>query len=247
MEREKHLKIACLYFVLSMVLVASLTGCRRKVKLRSDRYSEWVDAIGINEYPHVSCHRYREYDNGLRLTIGYYNCESAGEFKKILNNHNAFVTRNPDYFPEDFDINISFIEGSQYIPLSFSNRTDSDLERDYGSYIELSEIETEKTHRMRYVYPENLENIEDKFEAGTIIISIGKSIDEAEKAHDWSENFENYDTIVVKIIPEVEREINVGEALKKIQRANPDAEIYYITYTTYPDEYEIKKYTPKGN
>ncbi len=242
MGKGKHLKKTGLYFVLSMVLVASLTGCKRKVELRSDRFSEWVDAIGINEYPHVSCHRYREYDNGLRLTIGYYDCESADEFKKILDNHNAFVTRNPDYFPEDFDINISFIEGSQYIPLRFSNRTDSDLEKDYGVYIELSEIETEKTHRMRYVYPENLENIKDKFEAETIIISIGPYMDEAEKADVWSENFENFDTIVVKIPLEVEREINVEEALEKIQRANPDAEIYYKTYSN-----ELRKYVPDEN
>lgn len=239
MKRGKHLKKVCLYFVLSMVLAASLTGCRRKVKLRSDIYSEWVDAIGINEYPHVSCESYYLYANGLSLTIGNFDSESAEEFKQIIDNHNEFVTRNPDYFPEDFDINISFRKGSHYIPLSFSNRTDSDLEKDYWSYIELPEIETEKTHRMRYAYPSDLDDINTKFEAETIIISIGTYMDGVEKAHDESEDFENFDTIVVKIPLEVEREIDVEEALKKIQRANPDAEIYYKTYSN-----ELRKYVP---
>ncbi len=242
MERGKYLKKTGLCFILSMMLVVSLTGCERKVMLRSDRFSEWVEAIGINEYPHLTCYKYLEYDNGLSLTIGYYDSESADEFKTILDNHNTFVTRHPDYFPEDFDIDIGFKEASEYAPLSFSNRTDSDLDKDYGDYIELSQIETEKTHRMRYAYPRNFEKTEIKFEAETIIISIGKGIETAEKAHDWSEDFENFDTIVVMISLEVEAEINVEKALEKIQKANPDAEIYYKTYTK-----ELTKYVPEEN
>ncbi|MCM1084698.1 MAG: hypothetical protein NC393_14920 [Clostridium sp.] len=246
MEREKHLKKRYFYFLLSMVLAAALTGCKRK--LRSEKYSEWVDAIGINEYPHVSCHRYLEYANGLDLVIGYYDSESADEFKKIIANHNAFVTRNPDYFPEDFDIDIVVKYGSQYMPLSFSNCTNSDSDKGTLEYYgDLSVIETEKTHRMRYAYPRNMENIENKFEAEIIIISMGKYMDEVENAQDWSEYFENFNKIVVDISPSAEREINIEEALEKIQRANPNAELYYITYTAYPDEYEIKKYTPEEN
>ncbi|MDE5873559.1 MAG: hypothetical protein K2H07_06555 [Lachnospiraceae bacterium] len=243
MGKGKHLKKISLYFVLSMVLAASLTGCERKVKLKSDRFSEWVDAIGINEYPHVSCCEYYEYANGLELHIRPFNYETADDFKKIIDNHNAFVTRNPDYFPEDFDITITFRKGSQYLPLSFSNRTDSDLDKGTGEYMDLSAIETEKTHRMRYAYSYGSDDrIKTKFEAETIIISIGTYMDGVEKAHDESEDFENFDTIVVKIPLEVEREINVEEALEKIQRANPDAEIYYKTYSN-----ELRKYVLDEN
>ena len=243
MGKGKHLKKTCLYFVLSMVLVASLTGCKRKLK--SDTYSEWIDAIGVNEYPHVSCPGYYEYANGVELYISDFNYETAEEFKKILDNHNAFVTRNPDYFPEDFDINISFIEAGGRSSMSFSNRTDSVLDKGTTRYIELSAIETEKTHRIRYAYPHGSDDkIKTKFEAETIIMSIGKSIDESEKAHDWCENFENLDTIVVEITSTSKDEcaINVEEALKKIQRANPDVEIYYKTYSN-----ELRKYVLDEN
>ncbi|MBD5095618.1 MAG: hypothetical protein HDT40_01205 [Lachnospiraceae bacterium] len=244
MERRKYLKKTCLYFVLSMVLVASLAGClpARKIKI-TGKYREWGDAIGINKNPDVYCTGYYEYADGVEIYIRTFDYETADEFKKIIDNHNAFVTRNPDYFSEDFDIDILF-EGPGGSPsMRFSNRTDSDSDKGTTRYIELSAIETEKTHRMRYVYPERLDDeIKTKFEAETIIISIGTYIDKSEKANDWSENFGNFDTIVVKIIPEVEREINVEEALKKIQRANPDVEIYCKTYPN-----ELRKYVPDEN
>ncbi len=246
MGKSKHLKKACLYFVLSMVLVASLTGCRRKVKLRSDRFSEWVNAIRINEYPNVSCWAYHEYKNGLKLYIECFNFESGyEEFKKVIANHNAFVTRNPDYFPEDFDINIVLKEESQYEPLYFSNCTDSDLDKGTGEYCSgLSVIETEKTHRMRYAFPDNMEAVKNKFETEVIVGSLGQfMLYQTGKARNMSEHFENFDIMVIEISSEVEEK----EDLEKIQQANPDAEIYYIIYTTYPDEYEIKKFTPNEN
>lgn len=245
MGRRKYLKKAGLYFVLFIVAAASLTGCKRK--LRSEKYNEWVKAIGINEYPHVSCYGYYEYDKRIRLVVECYNRESAyDEFKNIIDNHNTFVTRNPDYFPEDFDINITLKDGSEKWMLLFSNRTDSDLDKEY--HRDLSVIETEKTHRMRYVYPNDLETVKTKFEAEVIVGSLGMyMLYQTGKARNMSEHFENFDTMVIEIIPEVEIEINVKEDLEKIQQANPDAEIYYITYTTYPDEYEIKKFTPNEN
>ena len=246
MERRKYLKKTCLYFVLSMVLAASLTGCRRKVKLRSDRFSEWVNAIGINEYPDVSCWAYYEYANGVELYIQCFNFESAqDEFKKVIDNHNAFVTRNPNYFPEDFDINIVLKNGSQYEPLCFSNRADSDLDKGTAEYYRgLSAIETEKTHRMRYAFPDNMETVKTKLEAEVIVGSLGQfMLYQTGKACNMSEHFENFDIMVIEISSEVEEK----EDLEKIQQANPDAEIYYIIYTTYPDEYEIKKFTPKEN
>ena len=135
MKREKYLKKISLYFVLSMILVVPLMGCERKVKLKSDRYREWVDAIGINEYPHVSCWAYYEYANGVELYISDFNYETADEFKKIIDNHNAFVTRKPDYFSEDFDINIIFIEAGGKSSMRFSNRTDSDLDKGTTRYM----------------------------------------------------------------------------------------------------------------
>lgn len=242
MESWNYLKKISLYFVLSVMLVTSLTGCghARKIKINSN-YNEWIDAIGINDYPHVYCTGYKEYENGVSLSISPFDAETADEFRKILDNHNAFVTRNPDYFPEDFDINISFKEGSQFLSLSFSNRTDSDSDKETAKYTEVSAIETEKTHRMRYAYPYDWDDrIETRFEAETIIISIGEGIEMVEKAHDWSEDFENFDTIIVKISLEVEAEINVEDALKKIQEANPNAEIYYKTYSN-----ELTKYVPE--
>ena len=241
MERRKYLKKAGLYLVLFIVAVASLTGCKRK--LRSEKYNEWVKAIGINEYPHVSCYGYYEYDNRIRLVVECYNRESAyDEFKNIIDNHNTFVTRNPDYFPEDFDINITLKDGSEKWMLLFSNRTDSDLDKEY--HRDLSVIETEKTHRMRYVYPNDLETVKTKFEAEVIVGSLGQfMLYQTGKARNMSEHFENFDIMVIEISSEVEEK----EDLEKIQQANPDAEIYYITYTTYPDEYEIKKFTPNEN
>ncbi len=241
MERRKYLKKAGLYLVLFIVAVASLTGCKRK--LRSEKYNEWVKAIGINEYPHVSCYGYYEYDNRIRLVVECYNRESAyDEFKNIIDNHNTFVTRNPDYFSEDFDINITLKDGSEKWMLLFSNRTDSDLDKEY--HRDLSVIETGKTHRMRYVYPNDLETVKTKFEAEVIVGSLGQfMLYQTGKARNMSEHFENFDIMVIEISSEVEEK----EDLEKIQQANPDAEIYYIIYTTYPDEYEIKKFTPNEN
>ncbi len=248
MGKSKHLKKACLYFVLSMVLVTSLAGClpARKIKI-TGKYRKWGDAIGINKNPHVYCTGYYEYADGVEIRIRPFNYETADEFKKIIDNHNEFVTKNPDYFPEDFDINILFEGpgGSPSPSMSFSNRTDSDLDKGTTKYIELSAIETEKTHRMKYVYPYGLDNdrIKTKFEAETIIVSIAKGIG-AEKVHEWSGNFENIDTIVVEITSTSKDEcvINVEEDLEKIQRANPDVEIYYKT-----DSNELRKYGPDEN
>ncbi len=241
MERRKYLKKAGLYLVLFIVAVASLTGCKRK--LRSEKYNEWVKAIGINEYPHVSCYGYYEYDNRIRLVVECYNRESA--YDKIMNsvdNNNTFVTRNPDYFSEAFDINITLKDGSEKWMLLFSNRTDSDLDKEY--HRDLSVIETGKTHRMRYVYPNDLETVKTKFEAEVIVGSLGQfMLYQTGKARNMSEHFENFDIMVIEISSEVEEK----EDLEKIQQANPDAEIYYIIYTTYPDEYEIKKFTPNEN
>ena len=247
MGKGKYLKKACLYFVLSMVLAASLAGCvgyRRKNKKINSSYSEWIDALGIKEYPHISSARYKEFENGVEFYIEEFDYESAEVFKKIIDNHNAFVKRNPDYFPEDFDIDLIFISCGGNVNLYFSNYTESvTLGKNHADYVDVSSIETEKSHRMRYVCSVRLnDRINTKFEVETIIVSIGKGIETAEKAHDWSEDFENFDTIVVEIIPEVECEINVEKALEKIQRANPDAEIYYTT-----DSNELTKYVPDEN
>lgn len=243
MERGEHLKKACLYFLLFMVLVASLTGCGRKRKVKiNGSYNEWIDAMGINEYTYVYCSGYKEYDNGVEICISPFNSETADEFKKILDNHNAFVTRNPDYFPKGFNIDMKFECCGGNVKLFFSNYAETlSFGKNYADYVDVSSIETEDSCHMRYVYQDmGDERINTKFEAETIIISIGKGIQTAEKAHDWSEDFENLDTIVVKISPEVEAEINVGEALEKIQEANPDAEIYYKTYSN-----ELTKYVPE--
>jgi len=109
MERGKYQKKTSLCFILSMMLIAVLAGCgcKRKIKINGS-YNEWIDAIGIDKYPHTKCVGYEEYDNGVELRISEFNYETADEFKKIIDNHNAFVERNPDYFPEDFDIDIIF-------------------------------------------------------------------------------------------------------------------------------------------
>ena len=247
MERGKYVKKRFLYFLLFMVLVASLTGCvghRRKNQNINSSYSEWIDALGIKEYPHLSIDGYKEFENGVEIRIEEFDYESADEVKKIIDNHNAFVKRNPDYFPEDFDIDLIFISCGGYENLHFSNYSKSVLLGDSVlAYFVVSSIETEKSLCMRYVYPEHLgDRINTKFEVETIIVLIGKGIETAEKAHDWSENFENFDTIVVRITSDVEREINVEDALEKIQRANPDAEIYYKT-----DSIELTKYIPEEN
>ena len=231
MEQRKYLKKTILYFVLSVVFFVSLTGCgsKRKVKINGS-YSEWIDAIGIDKYQHTYCVGYEEYDNGVEIRINPFNYETADEFKKILDNHNAFVKRNPDYFPEDFDIDLIFECCGGDIKLRFSNYADVDI----------SLIEEENSHCMRYVYPYQYgydDRINTKFEAETIITSAGKHINEIEKAHDWSENFDNFDKIVVECTSE---EMNVEDALKKIQDANPDAEIFYKTYSN-----ELTKYVPE--
>lgn len=244
MKRRKYVKKRYLYFLLFMVLAASLIGCvgyKRKNKKINTSYSEWIDALGIKEYPHLSSAGYKEFENGVEFRIEEFNYESADEFKKIIDNHNAFVKRNPDYFPEDFDIDLIFISCGGNVNLHFSNYSKSvRWGESVLAYVDVSSIETEKSHCMRYAYPEDLYEINTKFEAETIIVLIGKGIETAEKAHDWSENFENFDTIVVRITSDVEREINVEEALEKIQRANPDAEIYYKT-----DSIELTKYIPE--
>ncbi len=238
MERGKYLKKASLCFILSMMLIAVLAGCggKRKVKINGN-YNEWIDAMGIDEYPHTKCVGYEEYDNGVEIRISEFNYETADEFKKIIDNHNAFVKRNPDYFSEDFVIDLIFECCGGDIALHFSNYVDTD-------YVDVSSIKTEKSCCMRYVYPEGFssDRFHTKFEAEAIIMSLGKGIEMVEKAHDWSENFENFDTIVVRITSDVEREIDVEDALKKIQKANPDAEIYYKTYTK-----ELTKYIPEEN
>lgn len=246
MKLEKHLKKRYAYFLLSMVFTASLVGCgpSRKVRINGN-YDEWIDAIGINEYPNTYCSGYLEYENGVRLVISEFNSDTADEFKKIISNHNAFVTRNPDYFPEDFDIDLIFECCGGKSKLRFSN---------YGRFsnydVDISSIETEKSHRMRYVCPYDLydDRVHTKFEVETIVGSLGKyMIYQSGKAFNMSEHFENFDTMVIDISPSAEKENNIEEDLEKIQRANPDAELYYITYISYPDEYEIKKYTPEEN
>ena len=239
MERGKYLKKTGLYFVLSMMLVASLAGCGRSSKIKINghcNYNEWIDAIGINKHPDVYCSGYYEYANGVELYISEFNYETADEFKKIIDNHNAFVTRNPDYFPEDFDIDLIFECCGGNSQLHFSNYVDAD-------YVDVSSIETEKSHRMRYVYPYGLKDdrLNTKFEADTIITTEA-NIDATGKARDWTEEFENFDTIIVRDISEFEDNINVDEALEKIQRANPDAEIYYTTNSN-----ELTKYVPNEN
>lgn len=245
MERRKYVKKRYLYFLLFMVLAASLIGCvgyRRKNKKINSSYSEWIDALGIKEYPHLSSAGYKEFENGIQFYIEEFDYESAEEFKKIIDNHNAFVKRNPDYFPEDFDIDLIFISCGGNVNLYFSNYTESvRLGKNHADYVDVSSIETEKSHRMRYVCSVHLDDrINTKFEVDTIIVSIGKGIETAEKAHDWSEDFENFDIIIVKISLEVEAEINVEDALKKIQETNPEAEIYYKTYSN-----ELTKYVPE--
>ncbi|MCM1208342.1 MAG: hypothetical protein NC309_05415, partial [Ruminococcus sp.] len=116
--------------------------------------------------------------------------------------------------------------------------------------VDVSSIETEKSHRMRYVYLYDLydDRVHTKFEAETIVGSLRQyMVCQNGKAFNVSEHFENFDKMVVDISPSAEKENNIEEALEKIQRANPDAELYYITYTAYPDEYEIKKYTLEEN
>ncbi len=242
MIQGKHWKKICLYFILAIILAASLTGCgrSRKVKINGN-YNEWIDAIEINKNSDIYCSGYYEYENGVTLCISPFKIETADEFKKILENHNAFVTRNPDYFPEDFDIDIAFKEGSQYVPLSFSNRTDSDLDKGTTSYIDLSEIDTEKTHCMRYVYVSDfylLNRINTKFEVETIIIDYGEY---GTHGTDMLEYFTGFTTIIVAVGSDVE-ETRVMNYLKEIQQATPNVEIYYKTYSK-----ELTKYVPEEN
>lgn len=226
MKLGKHLNKISLYFVLSVVFVVSLTGCgRKKVKINGS-YSAWIDAIGINKYSDIYCSGYDEYENGVTLYISPFKFETADEFKKILDNHNAFVTRNPDYFPEDFDINIMFNLGYGD-KLKFSNRMDSDIDNDWVHYMDLSEIETEKTHRLRYVYAPDfdlLNRINTKYEAETIILYSVYGT----HGMDMSEYFTGFKRIIVDVGSDVE-EMMTMNYLREIQQENPDAEIYYKT------------------
>ncbi len=244
-NKQNYFNNILVYLILCIVFACSLTACgvQKEIKINSS-YSEWIDALGINDYPQTKCCGYHEYNYGVALYIMSFDYTTAPEFKKIIDNHNAFVKRNPDYFPEDFDIDLVFTCSGGDTPLSFSNFTES---VDYGKesdYIDLSSIETEKSHCMRYAYSSGLDDrIQTKFEAETIIISVGKYINDVEEARNWSEDFEGFDKIVVRFVWEFEKEeINVEEALKKIQRANPDAEIYYTT-----DSNELTKYVPDEN
>ncbi|MCM1084429.1 MAG: hypothetical protein NC393_06325, partial [Clostridium sp.] len=204
MEREKHLKKTYFYFLLSMVLAASLVGCgpSRKVRINGN-YDEWIDAIGINKYPNTYCSGYLEYENGVRLVISDFGSDTADEFKKIISNHNAFVTRNPDYFPEGFDIDLIFKCCGGDSKLRFSN---------YGRFsnydVDISSIETEKSHRMRYVYLYDLydDRVHTKFEAETIVGSLRQyMVCQNGKAFNVSEHFENFDKMVVDISPSAEK------------------------------------------
>lgn len=239
MEREKYLKKTHLYFVLSMMLVVFLTGCGRKEKIKiNSSYDEWLDAIGIYEYPHVYCNGYHEYKNGLRLYLGDFNSETADEYKKIVENHNAFVERNPDYFPEDFDIDIIFEKYFGSTALRFSNRMDKDTDKDWTDYIKLSEMETEKNHCMKYAYVSSFTGfLWTEFEAETIIIEYDKY---GMAETDMSRYFTGYKRIIVNNYFDDDDETNVMNCLEKIWQETPEAEVYYQHY---PDKWI--KYVPE--
>ncbi len=233
-------------FVMFLVISISLTGCWKKRIISS--YSEWIDALGINEYPNIECFSYHEYEDGVYLSIKEFKSEFAEEFAKIIDNHNAFVKRNPDYFPEDFDIEIQFVRFGGDMIMHFTNYAESihfgtweeNQEGriycgDWAPYVNLDSIETEKSSLMRYAFVRAdldmlLDGNDTKFEAETIILSAG--------IYDASTHFTGCERIVANFSLETEN----TETLEELRELNPGLDIYYNCYSK-----ELTKYEPEGN
>lgn len=224
-------------YVMVLVILISLTGCIKLKKRFQSSYGEWIDALGINEYPHTECFIYHEYEDGVHLGIQEFKSESAEEFAKIIDNHNAFVKRNPDYFPEDFNIDLVFVRFGGEKVMNFTNYAEfAGHGENWSMYVNLDSIETEKSSLMRYAFvdvdlDEALDGNDTKFEAETIIFSAGG-------VYDVSTHFTGCERIVADFSLETE---NI-ETLEKMRKLNPGLDIYYNCYSK-----ELTKYEPEGS
>lgn len=221
-------------FVMVLVISISLTGCWKKRIISS--YGEWIDALGINEYPHTECFTYHEYEDGIHLGIQEFKSESVEEFAKIIDNHNAFVKRNPDYFPEDFDIDLVFVRCGGEVVMHFTNYAEmAGVGEKWSMYVNFDSIETEKSSLMRYAFvdvnlDEALDGNDTKFEAETIILSVG--------IYDVSTHFKGFK----RIVKDFDSDVEYVEVLEELRKLNPGLDIYYNCYSN-----ELTKYEPEGN
>lgn len=218
------------FILIALVLVS--TACintRHYVHKYSIRtsYKEWIDQIGIFSHDNLKVSGYREENNKIELELEYENgITGYKELCDVVNAHNKFVDKNPDYFPSDIDIhiyNMKNFNGSGFALSYFFNRKPKGT-RDYSMLKsrDTAKIQYEFINMERFGY----ENIEYKDVVMDIpILILDCSYAPGYEAYAFLAEFNNAEQLVIDYHTV---DYNQKKACEYIQKILPNVEIYSV-------------------
>ena len=229
MKKRKN-NIICMLII---VLMVTLTACGNMHYERSftiiTSYREWVKELGLFSREHIKIQSYREENNSVTVDIEYTDGLSGyKELCEIVNAHNEFVDKNPDYFPGD--ISISFVNryASEYTASFFYNNSskncstnsyESDLGREYNAKMQFMNIEIDSGNT-EIEYSNEVEiNI-------PVVILRNFYINlPSESNYEFLKECKNTEQIIIDF-QNVEYDAN--EVSKSIKKYLPDVEVYNV-------------------
>ena len=226
-----------------IVMMVALTACGNRHYEHSftikTSYREWVKEIGLFSHENIKIQRYREEDNSVTVVIEYTNDLSGyKELCEIVNAHNEFVDKNPDYFPED--ISISFVNryASEYTASFFYNNSSINCGTD--SYE--GELGREHTAKMQFMNiemdPGNTEiEYSDEVEINVPVVILRNFYINLPSESDYTflKECKNAEQIIIDF-QNVEYDAN--EVSKSIKKYLPDVEVYDVVTSDKQDHLE---------
>jgi hypothetical protein len=216
-----------------VVFVITLTACgpvsyKHSYTIRTS-YREWVKQIGLFSHEHIKIQSYEEENNSVTVFIEYSDGLSGyKEMCEIVNAHNEFVDKNPDYFPEN--ISISFVNryASEYTASFFYNNSSINCGTD--SYE--GELGREHTAKMQFMNiemdPGNTEiEYSDEVEINVPVVILRNFYINLPSESDYAflKECKNAEQIIIDF-QNVEYDAN--EVSKSIKKYLPDVEVYDV-------------------
>ncbi len=229
------------FILIALVLVS--TACintRHYVHKYSIRtsYKEWIDQIGIFSYDNLKVSGYREENNKIELELEYENgITGYKELCDVVNAHNKFVDKNPDYFPSDIDIhiyNMKNFNGSGYAMSSFYNQPSDGL-------CDYSALGRKNTAKLQYMLVDMLMAEVELEKSDEVIIEVPVIIMECRNeeytpektSYEFLSGIKNIEQIVLDFWePEYDKKYGVYDSIRAYV---PNVELYEQVHLRYQD------------
>ena len=228
--KKRNNIIICMLIIAMMVALTACGNTHYECSFTiKTSYREWIKEIGFFSHEHIKIQSYEEENNSVTVVIEYSDGLSGyKEMCEIVNAHNEFVDKNPDYFPEDISISFVNRDASEYTASFFYNNSSINCGTD--SYE--GELGREHTAKMQFMNiemnPGNTEiEYSDEVEINVPVVILRNFYINLPSESDYTflKECKNAEQIIIDF-QNVEYDAN--EVSKSIKKYLPNVEVYDV-------------------